>query len=146
MKSAKSTRPRILLVNRGVVYNKNNEILIIKRSMGDSWKAGEWELPGGKLDIEDDVNKAIEREVLEETGLYIRVISELGYIDLTELKTGKYQGLPYVEIVRECKVIGNDKVFLSEEHDDHCWCSEDKIFDYKLTTETRKALKVILGS
>ena len=53
-----------------VCVDKNNKILIIKRSPEEDIKQGHWDLPGGHIDDED---KSIEagalRELEEETGL-----------------------------------------------------------------------------
>lgn len=144
MHAAKVTRPRIVLVNRCLIRNAENQLLIIKRIDDDRWMGGKWELPGGKLDINDDINIAIEREVLEETNLYVKITSILSYVNLSEIKTGKYKGLPYIEIVRKAEVIGNSKIKLSEEHSEYIWVSDEDVFDYDLTQETLKALKALI--
>ncbi len=46
----------------GVVWNENNELLMIER-------LGKWDLPKGKLDPGEDMAECAEREVAEETGL-----------------------------------------------------------------------------
>ena len=69
-------RPKVVLVNRCIIFNKNEDkILIIKRSEREHHESGKWEFPGGKLDEGQDLNNALEREVLEETGLFIIPIS-----------------------------------------------------------------------
>jgi 8-oxo-dGTP pyrophosphatase MutT (NUDIX family) len=55
MKSKKALRPRILFVNRAFVINRQGKFLIIRRSLNDQSNAGEWEIPGGKLDEGQDV-------------------------------------------------------------------------------------------
>lgn len=64
-------RPRVVLVNRSFVVRQDKKILIIKRAENDSNNPGKWEVPGGKLDAGQDLTDAREREVLEETGLYV---------------------------------------------------------------------------
>ena len=36
-------------------------------------KKNQWELPGGLLEVDEDLEKGIKREVLEETGLKIKI-------------------------------------------------------------------------
>ncbi len=53
----------------GIVKNKNNEILFIKR-------LGKWDLPKGKLEKGEALAEAAVREVAEETGLENMIIGE----------------------------------------------------------------------
>lgn len=50
-----------------LLLNDNNQLLLGKRK--NSYKAGMYGLPGGRVDINEPVEHAIEREVAEETGL-----------------------------------------------------------------------------
>ncbi len=53
----------------GLVFNKNNELLTIKRN-------GIWDLPKGKIERHEDQIAAALREVMEETGINHLNISE----------------------------------------------------------------------
>ncbi|MCD8484743.1 NUDIX domain-containing protein [Candidatus Woesebacteria bacterium] len=50
-----------------VLTNSKNEILLGKRK--NSYKAGFYGLPGGRIELNEKVTNAISREVMEETGL-----------------------------------------------------------------------------
>jgi 8-oxo-dGTP diphosphatase len=56
----------------GVFVIKDNRILFGKRknSLGD----GNWSLPGGKLEMNEQIEECAKREVLEETGINIKNI------------------------------------------------------------------------
>lgn len=55
----------------GVVENKNRELLFIFRN-------GKWDLPKGKIEIAEEINKAALREVEEECGIKnLQIINEL---------------------------------------------------------------------
>jgi 8-oxo-dGTP diphosphatase len=43
--------------------------------------AGEWVLPGGRVDINETLEEAVKREVLEETGITIQVKKLVGVYD-----------------------------------------------------------------
>src|SRR4029079_5209318 len=81
MKSAKASRPRVILSNRAIVVNKEKKILLIQRTSYDSWSASLWEFPGGKLDEGQDVSHALEREVFEETGLLVIPTHRVAYYE-----------------------------------------------------------------
>lgn len=54
------------------LIEKENKILIAKRSTGDPNVLGKWEFPGGKVEPNEDELHAIEREIFEEFELKIK--------------------------------------------------------------------------
>jgi len=143
MSNQKQSRPKVVLTNRAIILDKKGKILIIKRSDTDSWRPGYWEFPGGKLDEGQDISNALEREVLEETGLVVIPINRVVYCESKITTTyKKYRGLPYIVLIGIAKKIGG-KVKLSEEHVDYAWVEINEALDYKLTMESKKALLVL---
>ncbi len=139
MKSARSERPRILLVNRSVVLHpKDRKFLIIQRTKSD-WKGSQWETPGGKLDEGQDIADAVEREIFEETQLVVNPINRMAYFESFVMSQGKYKGLTYIGITGISKAV-NSTVKLSEEHDDFKWINFKEIDKYEFTMESKKAL------
>lgn len=63
----------ILNFSGGIVTNQNNEILLQLRSDKKLWG-----LPGGAIEKGESVERAAIREVLEETGLQVKVTELLG--------------------------------------------------------------------
>ena len=54
------------------LIEKDNKVLIAKRSTGDPDLLGKWEFPGGKVEPDEDEKSAIEREIREEFELYVK--------------------------------------------------------------------------
>jgi len=54
------------------LIQNNNKILIARRSTGDPNVLGKWEFPGGKVELNENEFKAIEREIKEEFELKIK--------------------------------------------------------------------------
>jgi len=142
--SARKSRPKVVLVNRALVQNKKKEVLLVQRSNDDSYMPGKWELPGGKLDSGQDISNALEREVLEETGLVVLPTDKIAYYHSEILASGKYKGLPYIVLIGLAKSVGG-KVTLSDEHIDFTWANKEESMQYDLTHETRAALTVLIG-
>jgi len=56
-----------------VIVNKDNKILLLKRVDDPKiWQPNKWSLVGGGMDKGETPQKAVEREILEETGLEIK--------------------------------------------------------------------------
>ena len=61
------SRYKIIEASGGVVYNEDNQLLMIFRN-------GRWDLPKGKIECGEDVQACAIREVQEETGVFNLVI------------------------------------------------------------------------
>jgi 8-oxo-dGTP pyrophosphatase MutT (NUDIX family) len=57
----------------GAVFDATNRILLVRRADNDKWA-----LPGGKIELNESVLQAVEREIREETGLQVKVQSLIG--------------------------------------------------------------------
>lgn len=138
-----STKPRILLVNRCfAVDNDTRKILFIKRSLHEKHNVGLWEAPGGKLEEGQDITNALEREVLEETGLLVQAAERLVYAQSEMATLEIYRGMVYLVLFGIATIVGG-KLKLSEEHTEFIWADYDEAIDLALTPETRKALIVL---
>lgn len=139
MTAPRTKRPKVVLVNRCFLIRKG-KLLLVKRSATDTHYPGLWEGPGGKLDEGQDLTHALEREVMEETGLLVSPIHPLVFADSYVIGgEGKYKGLPYVVLFGVMKSKGGT-LKLSDEHDESEWVSYKMALDYDLTPEVRKAL------
>lgn len=88
------------------------------------------------------MSDALEREVLEETGLLVEPISRSVTYQSYILPAGKYKGLPYIVLFGLARVVGG-RLKLSEEHDGHAWFTFDELLDQELTLQVRKAAIVL---
>lgn len=138
-------RPQVVLVNRCLVYDPKGKVLLVQRSSTDDNNPSKWEFPGGKLDKGQVVSGALEREVIEETGLLVEPISRLAYWESYIIPGGKYPGATYVALFGIATVIGGKMKLDPEEHQAHAWVSPESALDYDLTLESRKALIVLAG-
>ena len=65
--------PTHIVAAGGLVINQKGQVLLLK-----SPRYGDWEFPGGQVEESETIPHALEREVLEETGIVVRVKSLVG--------------------------------------------------------------------
>lgn len=98
---------------------KDRKFLVAKRADDDDFMAGYWEIPGGKVDDDEDLKLATIREMQEECG--IDIIAEYVLV----LKHYFHETNPnreYIEIFYLGKQIDNNQeVTLSHEHSEYRW-------------------------
>ena len=61
----------IVIFQKAVLFDSYGKLLALRRRDEDERRPGCWDLPGGGLEEHEDVRLAIEREILEETGLIV---------------------------------------------------------------------------
>ena len=60
------------LVGVGAVIFRGGEVLLVRR--GQEPAKGSWSLPGGLVELGEGLEAALVREVMEETGLFVKVL------------------------------------------------------------------------
>ncbi len=100
---------------KGIIRREDGKILVLKRSAEDDHLPDMWETVGGGMDREETPQKALQREIFEETGLVVHIGSPFNVFtfvkDTGEFKVG-------ITFLCDCS---NDTVILSNEHSDFRW-------------------------
>jgi 8-oxo-dGTP diphosphatase len=99
-----------------VIRDSQGRILLIRRSASSHGNPGKWEFPGGKADPGESFDKALLREVDEETGLHIRLQHVVGATEM-ELPERK---IAYLLMDASLE---SGTVRLSDEHEAFEWVS-----------------------
>lgn len=106
------------------LIEKDNKILIAKRSTGDKSVFGKWEFPGGKVEENEDEFHAIEREILEEFELEIKA-KEFIVNNICE-----YPGKIVDLRLYSCDYISGK--FKLHDHFEYKWVKKEEILNYDL--------------
>ena len=97
----------------GIVVREDDRVLVIKRDDN-----GNWEAPGGILELDESFESGVQREVLEETGLAVAV----------ERLTGVYKNLTHgiVALVYRCRPVGGEP-HATEEAREIRWMTKEEV-------------------
>lgn len=102
-----------------VIFNDNNEVLLLQRSDKTS-RAHGWDFAGGGVDKGESPLDAVMREVYEETGLSISDIKTLS------TSHGHTDGGEYVMIGYAAHA-SDSEVHLSWEHESYAWMTIEEV-------------------
>ncbi len=137
MKSDRREYPSFPKVGVGGLVIDKDKLLLIKRAYEPS--SGLWSIPGGLLEVGEELEEAVAREIEEETGIKVEVKELLGVFNFVirdEAGKVKYH---YVLIDFLAKPVGG-KLRPSRETLDVRWVSLKDIEKYSLTRTTRRLI------
>jgi 8-oxo-dGTP diphosphatase len=105
----------------GLVRNTAAEYLLLKRSDDRDFGASVWECVTGRVNQGEGFEEALHREVMEETGLQVRIDMLIGLSHF-------HRGNPVAEnelqgVVFGCSIDGDAAVHHGSEHSEHLWAS-----------------------
>ncbi|MBI5913188.1 NUDIX domain-containing protein [Candidatus Azambacteria bacterium] len=126
------------VVLAGVVMNEG-KILILQRHSGEDVYPGIWELPSGKREALELSEESLAREVKEESGLDIKIISPFSMFDYQIEKPDEIRDSTQINFL--VIPINNPEVILSSEHQAFVWIGVDEIDRYDITEDTKKVIK-----
>ncbi|WP_042273426.1 (deoxy)nucleoside triphosphate pyrophosphohydrolase [[Clostridium] dakarense] len=105
-----------------IIENENNEILCALRSPKMSIP-NQWEFPGGKVEENESLQEAIEREIQEELKCDIKAL------DVYHDNTHEYDTFTVNLISLKCKLIGGTPI--NEEHSKLVWLKRENLDSLK---------------
>ena len=136
--------PERPMVGVGGVIIENGRTLLIRR--GSEPLLGEWSIPGGMLELGESLEDGVARELLEETGLVVRVIELIEVFDRIYLEStagAQEQKRPrfhYVIVDYLCERLAGEPAAGSDVTD-VAFASEEDLARYNLTETATRILK-----
>jgi len=130
-----------MLVTRTFILDDADKLLLIRRVANDRHNPGLWEPAGGKVDKGEKVSAARDREIFDETGLYVKSVSPIFIIGERMVTMGRFGEIPLIPMFSVARVVSGKLKLKIDEHDASAWVSYLEMFSYRLTPEARTAAK-----
>jgi len=117
-----------------VIFNKENKLLLCK---SHKWN-DQYVIPGGHVEIGEQLEDALRREIHEETGLEIYDLHLIGIKESIYSKTfHKKRHFIFIDYICRTEV---DRVTLNDEAEEYIWTDIHEIDNYDLGGFTRDLL------
>jgi len=126
---------KLIKVVAAIIENEDNEILCALRSPAMTIP-NTWEFPGGKIECNETLKEAIEREIKEE------LACEVEYIDIFNDSTHEYDKFKVNLITAKCRLIAD--IPTAYEHSKLIWLRRENLLSLKWSPADIEAVKQLL--
>lgn len=121
----------------GGIVLRGDAVLLIRR--GVEPYAGRWSLPGGAVELGEEVHEALVREVAEETGLRVEPVALVGVYDRI-VREGERIRYHYVLVDYLCRYVSGEPR-AGTDAEEARWVALTDLDAYDLTSVTRQAIE-----
>lgn len=105
------------------LIERENKYLVTRRSKLNTYMPLKWDIPGGIVEAGETIEEAIQREVIQETGLTIQV----GHVIYVYANRDQLPFRQTFQIVYLCKYKGGEIHLDPREHDMYQWLDYNDI-------------------
>ena len=129
--------PAPVLAVAAVVWNDRGQVLLIRRTKEP--RKGQWSLPGGKVEFGETLEEAIRREILEETGLVVKLAGVAGIAEtIRDARVGAANA--HFVMIDFSAVVVSGEALAQSDAEDATWFSREEIDALPLWSETRRII------
>ncbi len=115
---------------------EDGALLLLRRAAEAEWEPGCWDLPGGKVEVGEQLVDAVARETREETGL---TVVPGGVILVSHF----WRGAVWVTSVTFASRYRSGAVQLSPEHSDYLWARPGSLPPGSFATGALEAIEAL---
>ena len=126
------------LAGVGAVIFRGDEVLLVKR--GRAPALGKWSIPGGLVELGERLDEAVRREVLEETGLEVKVVDLVAALDRVIPDGGGRLEYHYILLDFLCEITGGQP-HAATDADECMFVPLEELCCYDMTRGTEKVIR-----
>ena len=119
--------PKIYMAGHAFV-KQNEKFLLLKRASTTRFMPSKWDVPGGTVEADETIEKAIAREYMEETALVISVGQPIfihtNLLQMPERKT--------FQAIYTCDYVSGEVKLNPREHQEYRWVEAKDLKEYDL--------------
>lgn len=130
--------PERPLVGVGGVVISNGRALLVRR--GGPPLKGQWSIPGGMLETGETLHAGVRRELLEETGIEVRVLEFIEIFERIDLDAAGKAQYHFVVLDYLCEAIGGEARAGSDVMD-VAWAARSELHKYSLTEAATRVIQ-----
>ena len=132
------TVQRPLITVGALIFNQNREILLVKTH---KWK-DKFGLPGGKIDLGETAERALIREIKEETNLDIQNIEFVLWQEVI-FSEEFYKPQHFIFFNYTCDTLDETQIMLNDEAQSYVWLGLGEALSLDLNEATRKLISTV---
>jgi 8-oxo-dGTP diphosphatase len=120
-----------------VITNSAGHVALVRR--GNAPREGQWSIPGGRIEWGETIEEALLREIMEETGLTVKVERLIDVVDfIVRDAAGAVTGHYVLMDFKAAQVSGELRA--GSDAAEACWANPDLLEQYALWDETRRII------
>ncbi|MBG6131642.1 8-oxo-dGTP diphosphatase [Aquimarina sp. EL_43] len=116
------------------IIHKDHKVFIARKKQGKAL-AGYWEFPGGKIELGEDPEDALARELREELGMIVLVQKFVGY------NTHVYPNVTIKLLAFNC--VFKEASLTLIDHDKYKWVNPEELINFKMAPADVPLIKLI---
>ncbi|HIJ38993.1 MAG TPA: NUDIX hydrolase [Rhodospirillaceae bacterium] len=123
-------------VGVGAVVWKDGKVLLVRRKYPP--RQGSWTFPGGRQELGETIYQTAHREILEETGLTIRILGIAGVVDLID-RDAETLHFHYT-VIDVLAVWASGEAIAADDASELAWVDPADLAPYGTTLEVRQMI------
>jgi ribonuclease HI/ADP-ribose pyrophosphatase YjhB (NUDIX family) len=122
-----------------LINDEKQRVLMVRRSGKDHFLPGYLELPGGRVNLGESLEKAMKRKLQQD----LQVESSLPLYFNSYADVNKHG--PYIRTVFEVSHRSEDQILLMSSHSEYVWADSGALKNDKIATHAKRVLKDYFG-
>lgn len=124
----------------GGVVIRGQRVLLVRRGKAPS--KGQWAIPGGRVELGETLQEAVEREILEETGVRVQAGEICHVFDVVRRDEAGHVRFHYVIVDLMAEYVSGEP-HAADDASEAGWLAPEELRDLTVNRNTRDLLKKI---